>query len=48
MIKIKVASMDLATPEVYQIIRSELPENFDLITLETGAIEDRIDKARDC
>ena len=48
MTKVKVASMDVMAPDVYEIIRSQLPENFELVTLETGTIEDRIQKVRDC
>lgn len=45
--KIKIASFDFATEDVYDIIRRQLPEDFELITLETGTLEDRIEKARD-
>lgn len=48
MSEFKVVSMDFATPDVYEIIRSELPDNFELVTLETGTLEDRIQKVRDC
>ena len=43
----KIASFDFATEDVYDVIRSRFPENFELITLETGTLEDRIEKARD-
>lgn len=45
--KYKVASFDFATDDVYEIIRNEFPENFELITLETGTLEDRIEKAEE-
>mgnify|MGYP000913796808 FL=1 len=45
--KYKIASFDLATEDVYEIIRRQLPSNFELVTLETGTLEDRIEKARD-
>lgn len=47
MTKYKVASFDLATPDVYEVIRNQFPDNFELITLETGTLEDRVEKAKD-
>lgn len=46
--KIKIVSMDFATEDVYEIIRGQLPEQFELVTLETGTLEDRINKVKDC
>lgn len=43
----KIASFDYATEDIYEVIRDQFPENFELITLETGTLEDRIDKARE-
>lgn len=40
--KYKIASFDLATEDVYEVIRSQFPENFELITLKDGTLEDRI------
>lgn len=45
--KYKVASFDFATEDVYKVIRSEFPNNFELVTLDTGTLEDRIEKAKD-
>lgn len=48
MMTYKIASMDFATEDIYKIIRNQLPDHFELVTLETGTLEDRIEKARDC
>lgn len=40
--KYKIASFDLATEDVYEVIRGQFPENFELITLKDGTLEDRI------
>jgi len=40
--KYKIASFDLATEDVYEVIRSQFPDNFELITLKDGTLEDRI------
>lgn len=45
---IKVVSMDHASEEVYAIIRNTMPPGFELVTLETGSLEDRIDKVKGC
>lgn len=43
----KVLYFDVATPEVYEIIRGELPPDFDLITLTTGDQHERLAKLPD-
>lgn len=40
--KYRIASFDLATDDVYEVIRGQFPENFELITLKDGTLEDRI------
>lgn len=40
--KYKIASFDLATDDVYEVIRGQFPDNFELITLKDGTLEDRI------
>lgn len=48
MAPIKVVSMDLAAPDVYDIIRRTMPPEFELVTLETGTLEDRVAKVKGC
>lgn len=47
MTKYRVASFDLATSDVYEVIRNQFPDNFELITLESGTLEDRVEKAKE-
>lgn len=43
----KIASFDFATQDVYNVIQATLPENFELVTLKTGTLEEKIENARD-
>lgn len=45
--KYKIASFDYANEEIYNIIRGQLPPNFELITLDADTLEDRIEKAKE-
>ena len=45
---IKVVTMDLASEDVYSVIRKNMPADFELVTLDTGTLEDRVEKIRDC
>lgn len=47
MAKYKVLYMNVATPDVYEIIQSQLPEGFELITLEHDDDKERVEKARE-
>lgn len=40
--KYKIASFDFANEDIYNVIRSEFPDNFELLTLKDGTLEDRI------
>jgi len=45
--KYKIASFDFATPDIYDVIRKQFPENFELITLDADTLEDRVEKAKE-
>jgi len=47
MAEFKVIYMNYATEDVYGIIRSQLPEGFELITLERDDDKERLDKIKD-
>ena len=47
MAKFKVLYMNLATEDVYKIIRSQLPEGFELMTLDKDDDHERKEKIRD-
>lgn len=42
MTKYKIASFDFATEDIYEVIRSQFPQEFELLTLKDGSLEDRI------
>lgn len=45
--RFKVASFDFATDDIYDVIRKQFPDNFELITLDADTLEDRVKKARE-
>jgi len=45
--KIKVASYDFANDEIYQMIQESMPEEFELVPLRTGTLEEKIKNAED-
>lgn len=45
--KIKVASFDFATEDIYKVIQEELPENFQLIPLKTGSLDEKIKNGKE-
>lgn len=45
--KYKVVSFDYATADIYETIREQFPENFELITLDEDTLKDRTEKAKD-
>lgn len=45
--KYKIASFDYANEEIYDILRRQFPENFELITLDEDSLEDRVKKAKE-
>lgn len=40
--KIKVASFDFANEDIYQVIQDAMPEEFELVSLKTGSLEEKI------
>lgn len=45
--KYRIASFDFATEDIYEVIREQFPDNFELVTLKDGSLEDRIRIAED-
>lgn len=45
--KYKIASFDLANEKIYEIIRNEFPDNFELLTLEDETLESKINMGRE-
>lgn len=43
----KVLYLNLATPDVYEIVRSQLPEGFSLLTLSNNDDQERLEKAKE-
>ena len=43
----KVLYFDVATPEVYEIIRRQLPPDFDLLVLKNGDLRERYEKLKE-
>jgi phosphoglycerate dehydrogenase-like enzyme len=45
--KYRIASFDFATEDIYEVIREQFPDNFELVTLKDGSLDDRIRIAED-